>query len=83
MKASKCHQKIDDKQLVETQDWLLERRWKWWCQNVKKKENWSSKRYEIIKLSFGDATLVIEILFIAAAHTDLLMALLEFLMMHK
>ena len=49
----------------------------------KEKENWSSKRYEIIKLSFGDATLVIEILFIAAAHTDLLMALLKFLMMHK
>ena len=52
-------------------------------QNAEKKESWSSKRYEMIKWSFGNATLVTEILFIAAAHIDLLMALLKFLMMHK
>ena len=37
-------------------------------QNAEKKENWSSKRHEMIKWSFDDATLVTEILFIAAAH---------------
>ena len=37
----------------------------------------------MIKWSFGDATLVTEILFIAAAHADLQMALLKFLIMHK
>ena len=37
----------------------------------------------MIKWSFGDATLVTEILFIADAHADLQMALLKFLIMHK
>ena len=39
--------------------------------------------YKMIKWSFDHATLVTEILFIAVANTDLLMALLKFLMMHK
>ena len=43
----------------------------------------ADKRYEMIKWSFGNAALVTEILFVAAAHIDLLMALLKFLMMHK
>ena len=37
----------------------------------------------MIKWTFDNATLVTEILFIAVANTDLLMALLKFLMMHK
>ena len=37
----------------------------------------------MIKWSFGDATLVTEILFTAAAHADLQMTLLKFLIMHK
>ena len=58
LKASKCHQ------LDETQDWLLERKWQWWFyfKMQRKKESWSSKIYEMIKWSFRNATLVIEIL---------------------
>ena len=53
---------------------LLERRWKWCYFKMRRKKTWSSKRYEMIKWGFGDATLVTEILCIAA---DLLMALLS------
>ena len=37
----------------------------------------------MIKWSFGNATMVTEILFIAAAYANLLMALLKFQIMHK
>ena len=37
----------------------------------------------MIKCSFGDLTLISEILFIATAHTDLLIAFLKFPMKHK
>ena len=39
-------------------------------QDAKEKENWSSKRYEMSKWSFGDATLVtVEMLFTATRCT--------------
>ena len=37
----------------------------------------------MIKCSFGDATLVTEILSVATAHTDLLIGFLKFSMKHK
>ena len=52
-------------------------------QNTEKKEDWSFKRYEMIKWIFCYATLIIEILLIAAAYTDLFMTSLKFLMIHK